>query len=139
MVVAGGGAGGRGATDSGNSAGGGGAGGFREGTNPADHYAPAKSPFNNLAIALPALNIPIPKSATISVTLPTMTPILVIILANLFCPSSELVKAVLKATRPITNAPIPVPIIATLKLLNPVVNPLIDLPKFFILEKRNYI
>ena len=52
-----------------------------------------------------------------STTFPVTTPICIIILENLFCPSSELVNAA--PTAPIANikAPIPVAIIAPLKVL----------------------
>ena len=53
IVVAGGGGGG------GYTGGGGGGGGFREGTNPADPYSPAKSPLASTPIALTAQTYPI--------------------------------------------------------------------------------
>ena len=53
MVVAGGGGGG------GYTGGGGGGGGFREGTNPADPYSPAKSPLASTPITLTAQTYPI--------------------------------------------------------------------------------
>ena len=46
--------------------------------------APFKSPLASLTSALPAANMPSPKLAIISVTLPTTTPICVIIRVNLF-------------------------------------------------------
>ena len=53
LVVAGGGGGG------GYTGGGGGAGGFREGTNPSDPYAPGKSPLASTSITLTASTYPI--------------------------------------------------------------------------------
>ena len=54
-----------------------------------------------------------PKAAILSVKTETVAPIIPSILLNLFCPSSEDVNAVFKARIPISNAPIPVAIIAT--------------------------
>ena len=54
-----------------------------------------------------------------SVTLPTTTPICVINFLNLFCPDSELVKAVATDVIAKTNAPSPVATIAVLNNLKP--------------------
>ena len=70
-----------------------------------------------------ALIIPSPKSASKSTKLPVKAPITDIILLNLFWPSSLPLNAAVKATIPIIKAPIPVDIIATRILLNPVTKP----------------
>ena len=59
-----------------------------------------------------------PKSANKSTRLPVIAPITPIILANLFCPSSELVNALPTAVIAKTNAPIPVAATANLRTPN---------------------
>ena len=67
--------------------------------------------------------IPSPKSANRSNKFPVTLPITPSILANLFCPSSLRVKACVKDVIAIISAPIPVAIIAPLKVLKLAITP----------------
>ena len=80
--------------------------------------APAKSFKTSLGFVKISI-IKLPKDASLSIKTFVIVPITFIAFANLFCPSSELVKAEVTAPIAIISKPIPVAAIAPFKVLKP--------------------